>query len=277
MAGNTTFTPPNPQQLIKTRTENARSNRLKALLEVMQFFLDIISLTMAFILAYVARLYIPLFNQPDELAPVSEFLPLMILQIFLVLIVFYFSRLYHQRRVISRIDYARNILGAVTIGMVLASGIQELLFRNTGLDVDYSRTMFFYNWIASVILVVAGREVHRILKASFRRRGIVRDNLLLIGTGRVVRDLAHRIRHNPDLGYQIVGVVTDLVKPKGKINNLPILGLYPDLPVIIDHYGVEQVIIALPDAKRAEIVELVTLCQRGRVDIKIFPDIFAYM
>ncbi|MDZ4670413.1 MAG: undecaprenyl-phosphate glucose phosphotransferase [Phototrophicales bacterium] len=277
MAGNTSFIPPNPQQLIKTKAENGRSNRIKASLEAVLFFLDIISLCMAFILAYVARLYVPLFNLPDELAPMSEFLPLMVLQIFVIVIVFYFSRLYHQRRVTSRIDHARNILGAVTIGMVLASGIQELIFRNTALDVDYSRTMFFYNWVLTVILVVAGREAHRILKVSFRRRGVVRDNLLLIGTGRVVRDISHRIKHNPDLGYQIVGVVTDVVKPKGKINDMPILGLYHDLPVIIDHYGVEQVIIALPDARRADIVELVTLCQRGRVDIKIFPDIFAYM
>jgi hypothetical protein len=34
--------------------------------------------------------------------------------------------------------------------------------------------------------------------------------------------------------------------------------------------------IALPDARRAEIVELVTLCQRGRVD-GVYPDILAHM
>jgi exopolysaccharide biosynthesis polyprenyl glycosylphosphotransferase len=56
-----------------------------------------------------------------------------------------------------------------------------------------------------------------------------------------------------------------------------VIGLYNELPQIIDDYRVEQVIIALPDARRAEIVELVTLCQRGRVDIKVYPDIFAYM
>jgi exopolysaccharide biosynthesis polyprenyl glycosylphosphotransferase len=37
------------------------------------------------------------------------------------------------------------------------------------------------------------------------------------------------------------------------------------------------VIIALPDAQRPEIVELINLCQRGRVDIKVYPDMFAYM
>ena len=137
--------------------------------------------------------------------------------------------------------------------------------------------MFVYTWAFSVLLVAAGREVHRILQASARRRSIVRDNLLIIGTGRIARDITKRISDNPDLGYNIVGVVTGQVKPKGHVSGVPVIGLYQDLPVIIDDYGVEQAIIALPDAKRAEIVELVTLCQRGRVDIKVYPDIFAYM
>lgn len=274
MAGNSSFTPPNPQQLNKTKAENARSSRLKAILEIAQFGVDIVSLGMAFFLAYIARYYL---SAVADIAPFHEFLPLMSVQIILVIMVFYFARLYHQRRVTSRIDGVRNILGAVTIGMVLASGTQELFFKNTALEVDYSRTMFFYNWVLSVIFVVMGREAHRILQVSFRRRGIVRDNLLLIGTGRIIRDITERIKHNPMLGYQIVGVVTDVFKPKGKISDIPVLGLYPDIPLIIDYYGIEQVIIALPDAKRAEVVDLVTLCQRGRVDIKIFPDIFAYM
>jgi len=42
-------------------------------------------------------------------------------------------------------------------------------------------------------------------------------------------------------------------------------------------YRVEQVIIALPDAQRSELVELISLCRRGRVDIKIYPDMFSYM
>jgi hypothetical protein len=79
------------------------------------------------------------------------------------------------------------------------------------------------------------------------------------------------------LGYNIVGVVDAIVKPKGHMMGLPFLGVYHELPQIVDRHDIEQVIIALPDAKRSELVELVTLLQRGRVDIKIYPDIFAYI
>lgn len=47
--------------------------------------------------------------------------------------------------------------------------------------------------------------------------------------------------------------------------------------MLIDAYRVEQVVIALPDAQRSELVDLITLCQRGQVDIKVYPDMFSYM
>lgn len=239
--------------------------------------LDVGMLLLAFVLGYWARTRIPLLAIPEGQPPFVEYVPTMILQVTLMIITIYFSRLYHQPRAVSRFDYARNMVGAVTIGAALAFGLQGLFFKNSALEIDYPRSLFFYSWVLSAFLAVSGREFHRIVQTNLRRRGIATDNLLIVGTGRIARDIAGRVQGNAALGYNIVGVVTDKFKPKGQMLGIPILGLYTDLPTIIDHYDVAQVIIALPDAKRAEIVELVTLCQRGRVDIKIYPDIFAYM
>ncbi len=244
---------------------------------MLEFALDVLMLIGGFLLGYVAWISLPMFANPLNPPSFAAYVPTMILQVMLVVTVFYFSRLYHQRRVVSRIDYGRNIFGAVTIGITLTYGLQDFLFKSTPLEVDYPRPMFVYTWLFSVLLIVAGRETHRILTSSVRRRGIARDNLLIVGAGRIARDITQRILDNPELGYNVIGVVTGQVKPKGHMVGVPILGLYPDLPAIIDDYGVEQIIIALPDAKRTELVELVTLCQRGRVDIKVYPDIFAYM
>lgn len=238
--------------------------------------LDVLMLCSAFFLGYVARFYVPVFGNPPAQA-FRDYLPMMLLQIITLLTVFYFSRLYHQRRALSRFDSARDILGSVTIGLVLASGFHDLIFKNTAFDVDYLRGMFFYTWVLAVVFIVMGREFHRILTASLRRRGVARDNLLIVGTGKIAQDIASRISGNPDLGYQIVGVVGEQAKPKARMGKIPILGVYYDIPDIIDDYRVEQVIIALSETNRNEIVELVTLCQRGRVDIKVYPDIFSYM
>jgi exopolysaccharide biosynthesis polyprenyl glycosylphosphotransferase len=58
---------------------------------------------------------------------------------------------------------------------------------------------------------------------------------------------------------------------------VPVLGSQADLPALIDNYAIEQVIIADPDVQRDQLVDWVTLCQRGSVDIKVYPDMFAYM
>jgi exopolysaccharide biosynthesis polyprenyl glycosylphosphotransferase len=247
------------------------------MLGILLVMLDVLMLCAAFILGYAARVYVPLPAVPSNPPPLSSYFATMVLHVSMVVAVFYFSRLYHQRRVISRIDHGRNILGAVTIGSVLAFGLQDLIFRDTPFEVEYLRGTFFYTTVLSVLLVVIGREAHRIIEWSVKRRGITRDNLLIIGTGRIARDMAQRIQGNPQLGYNIVGVVNGQYKPKGHMLGIPFLGLYHDIPAIIDRHRVEQVIIALPDAKRSEIVELITLCQRGRVDIKVYPDIFAYI
>ena len=55
------------------------------------------------------------------------------------------------------------------------------------------------------------------------------------------------------------------------------LGSTSDLPTIIEDYGVDEVIIALPDASHQEILTLISLCERERVSIKVFPDVFQIM
>ena len=236
-------------------------------------------LVVAFTLAYYARLVLPFFSNPplSDVPGLERYLPIMVMHVGVIILGFYFSRLYHLRRTFSRIDLFRQIIGAVTIGGVLVFGMQDLVLRGTLLEVDYPRSLFVYAWIFSVLFVFSARELHRLIQWRLRGQGIARDNLLIVGTGRIARDLMQKIQSKPELGYNIVGVVNSQVKPKNKVMGIPLLGLYDDLPLLIDSYQVEQVIIALPDAQRSEIADLVTLCQRGQVDIKVYPDLFSYM
>jgi exopolysaccharide biosynthesis polyprenyl glycosylphosphotransferase len=256
---------------------SGRSSRAKTVLGGLLVGIDLLMLATAFVFGYCARIIIPLLAIPDNPPSIVLYVPTMVLHIFIIVTMSYFSRLYHQRRAISRIDQARQLLGVVTVGSVLVFGMQELVFKNTPFEVDYARAMFFYVLLFSAVLIVVGREIYRIIQVKMFGRGLARDNLLIVGTGRVARDITQKIKSCPELGYNIVGVVNGQFKPKGKMLGFPILGLYHDLPALIDAYKVEQVIIALPDARHSEIVDLVTLCQRGRVDIKVYPDIFAHI
>jgi exopolysaccharide biosynthesis polyprenyl glycosylphosphotransferase len=138
--------------------------------------------------------------------------------------------------------------------------------------------MFFYVLVFSVLLVVMGREVYRAVRHILRRHGVDRENLLIVGVGKIARDITRKIQSSPQLGFNIVGIVSARAKQKGNVLGVPIIGDdYHQIPYLLDAYSVEQVIIALPDAQRSELVDLISMCRRGRVDIKIYPDMFAYV
>ncbi len=245
------------------------------LLSLLLVALDIVMLSLAFILSYEARNALTLFARPFNPPTLLTYTPTMALHVGTVFVIFYASRLYHQPRALSQIDQMRRIVGAVTMGAVLAFGVQGLIFKGTEFDVDYPRSMFFYAWIFSVVLVGVGRAFFRMGLYYLRKKGIDSENLLVIGTGKIARDITRRIKAQDDLGYRIVGMVSN--RMKGSVLGVPIIGEYKDIPLLIDTCAVEQVIIALPDAQRSELVDLITLCQRGHVDIKVYPDMFAYM
>jgi len=277
MAGNSPSTAGIMDAGVATQVFPLRSQRLHTLLALALPVIDVLMLVLALVAGYEARVMLPFFPQPAGQPPIWQYVPILALQVGTILSMFYFSRLYHQRHSFSRIDQMRTMVGIVTLGALLTNGMQELFFRNSLLDVSYPRSLFFYNWFFSIVFVVIGRELHRLVQVSFRRRGAVADNLLIVGAGKIARDMVGRIKNSPELGYNMVGVITDKDEHQGKMLGVPVLGNYPDVQDIIDRYHIQQVIIALPDAKRSDLVDLITMCRRGQVDIKVYPDIFAYM
>ena len=261
---------------IKPRSIRLSNDHLKALSTATLLLADMIMLILAFALGYEAREVLPFFARPQEQPELARYLPTIILHTATIVILFYFSQLYHLKRAFSRIDLLRNVIGVVTLGTLLASGTQEFLWQNTALEAVYPRSLLFYVWFFSLVLTIVGREIHRRVWSYLRRRGVVRDSLLIVGEGSIANKIIDHIRNSPELGYDIVGIVT-AVEKQGDTLGYPHVGTYADIPRLIDDRQVEQVIVALSDYRRGELVELINLCQRGKVDIKVYPDMFSYM
>ena len=253
-----------------------RSARIKRGLAILLVAVDALMLTLGLVLGYETRRML-VDGDPALFPTFDQYLPILALNLGVILLMFYSERLYHQRRTFSRFDMARTIVGVVTLGTVLVSGLQDLFLKNTLFEVDYPRSMFLYVWLYSVLMVVFGRELHRQLTNTLRRRKITADNLLVVGSSKTTADLMASIQQRPELGYNLIGAVDREADPRERVPNIPFLGTYDDLPSIIDRFKIEQVIIALPEGRRTEVPELVMRCQRGRVDIKVLPDIFAYI
>jgi Undecaprenyl-phosphate glucose phosphotransferase len=58
---------------------------------------------------------------------------------------------------------------------------------------------------------------------------------------------------------------------------VPVLGQPEELPELIDLHRIDEVIIAMPEQGHREVVRVMSYCERGRVSIKVFPDIFQFV
>ncbi|MFC2029132.1 undecaprenyl-phosphate glucose phosphotransferase [Chloroflexota bacterium] len=234
---------------------------------------DIVMVAVAFFVAYWLRRVVA-FPPPVSIGPFSDYLAMMFIQVVLMLTVYFFARLYDLKRTISAIDELYRIFAATSIGAVATIAATAFIFKNSTLELDFPRVMVVYAWMATVVLVTAGRTLLGYARSVLRSRGVWVDRLLIVGTGDVGRMILQKVRQMPGLGYRVVGFVDGEQPAVKQIMGVPVLGGLDDLPEIIEEHEVEEVIIGRPELAHQEILAIISRCERGQVAIKIFPDLF---
>jgi FlaA1/EpsC-like NDP-sugar epimerase len=247
--------------------------KINLFLAVSLVAVDGLMTALAFFLAYWLRLWLNIPSPPVNIQPFPNYLGMMAVQVLTMLTVFFFSKLYHLKRGISRLDEFSIIFAASSIGNIMSIAFTSLLFKNSPLELDYSRGMVVYAWLLTIVLVFLGRVLHNVLRFSLRSRGVAADRVLIVGTGEIGQIILHKIRHSPRLGYQVVGFIDGASVQKG-VMDVPILGDVDDIPSLIDAHEIDEVIIGLPEASHQEILTVISRCEREKVSIKVFPDVF---
>jgi Undecaprenyl-phosphate glucose phosphotransferase len=258
------------------KTPKVNATRVQDALRGLQVVIDLIAILLAFAAGYWARQRFPLFAVPLDPPPFEAYLSLFAIHSVTLVNLFFLNRLYHQRRAVSRIDLTYQVAASVSVGVVMTSGLSTIFLKGTGvLLADYPRQMILYVWLFTILFVVAGRELHRLFVVWMRRLGPARDRVLVVGSSEVAQSIVQQIQHNPQLGYVVVGAVNG--HENQTVAGVPIIGGPDDLPRLIDEMHINEVIIALPDASRPDLLRITALCQRGKANVKIFPDLFSYM
>ncbi len=253
-----------------------KKQQIRHLFTLTQIVVDAAMVMLAFFLAYQLRRTIDWPNKAINLGPFQDYSGMLLIQVATLLVVFFFTRLYHTVRALSRVDQFYQIFGSVSVGTLVSVAISGFVFKNSVLDLDYSRAMILYAWLLTLILVNLGRWVHHSIKTRLQARGVGNDRVLIVGTGEVGQMILQKIQWSPWLGYQVVGMVAANGSHQ-QVLGTPVLGTADKLAQLIDNHEIDQVIIALPEATHQELLMLISQCERGAVEIKVFPDVFQYM
>jgi exopolysaccharide biosynthesis polyprenyl glycosylphosphotransferase len=253
----------------------------KLIFLVTLLLVDVAMVVLAFFLAYEFRLRIPWRTPPTNIGPFRNYTGMMIVQAMTMVIVFFFYRLYHRQRALSLIEEASSIFGAVSVGTIISIALTSFFFRDRMLELGYPWTMVMYSWLLTLFLVAVGRFAHSRVQRALQARGWGEDRVLIIGINDVGQTIWQKVRYTPSLGYRVVGFMNS--ESNGEHNNHTaavdalILGTIEDIPGVIEGQAVNEVIIALPEAPRDQITTIISLCERGRVGIKVYPDVFQIM
>jgi exopolysaccharide biosynthesis polyprenyl glycosylphosphotransferase len=253
-----------------------KQQRIRHIFTLSQVILDASMVMLAFFLAYHLRRSIDWPNKAINLGAFDDYTGMMLIQVVTLLAVFFFTRLYHTTRAVSRVDEFYQIFGAVSVGIVMAVAISGFVLKNSVFDLDYSRAMILYAWLLTILLMTLGRWLHHTLTTRLRTQGWGNDRVLIVGTSEVGNMILQKIEWNRGLGYEVVGMIeTNGVSERAL--SVPVLGEPEQLGEIIDEHDIDEVIIALPEASHEEVLTLISQCERGSVSIKLYPDVFQIM
>ncbi len=225
---------------------------------------DILAISVAFIFAYELRAMME--RRPDQVTSLAEYAPTLAFLVLSLIGTFALMRMYLPRRGRSHIDQLGALFTALTIGNVVAMAVSAFSLR--GLDVP--RQLLIYAWALSILFVWLLRSLIEYSLRVARRAGLDPERLLIIGAGEEGTTILHKVRSNPDLGYELVGFIDDF-RSDGPA---PVLGGLAALPDVLAQRGVGEVVVADQRLTHGQILDIVAICDRAQVSVKIFPDLF---
>jgi exopolysaccharide biosynthesis polyprenyl glycosylphosphotransferase len=222
---------------------------------------------------YLSHAYLA--SRPNVIiGPFIEFWPLPSVYMLVLIAIFFSQRMYQRRRPISHLDEFFKLIIFNIFATLLTVAILTLALR----DFVFHRPFIIYAAGLSIVLQTVARTIHAQIQWRAQAQGIGDDRVLVIGAGEVGQMLLQKILLNRKLGYQVVGIID---QGKGERNQnvagVPILGGLADIPLVIEKYAIDEVIIGMPESSHHDLVGIISLCERERVGIRVFPDVFQIM
>ncbi|MDD5560573.1 MAG: nucleoside-diphosphate sugar epimerase/dehydratase [Candidatus Omnitrophica bacterium] len=137
----------------------------------------------------------------------------------------------------------------------------------------FPRSIFILECVLSFCLVAGIRFVTRLLREKFRPAiGSKLKRAIIIGAGEAGVMVLREVRVNPKANIEIIGFIDDDRNKKNyRIQGISILGACSDIPSIVEKYGIDEVIIAIPSANGEAIRSIISNCQISSVRIRIVP------
>lgn len=219
---------------------------------ILEVLLDLAFICLAYYSAYFLRFEGPLLAPNLQLVEKS-----LVWLVLIKLTVFYICGLYRGVWKYISISDLLTIFKAVSLSSIFSILFFTFLFRFQ----DFSRAVFFIDWLLLLFLICGYRILFRVLGELFngvRQKG---KNIFIFGAGDAGEMVIREIKRNKALNYNPIGFIDDdPAKLGNKIQGVPVLGCRNNLKDLVYLHSVQEVIIAIPSINMQVLYEITQVC-----------------
>jgi putative colanic acid biosynthesis UDP-glucose lipid carrier transferase len=177
--------------------------------------------------------------------------------------------LYDEFRVKAFIDelgaLCENILLQVFLAMAILFVVKARAF---------SRFFLFAFCILMLVALVLSKILLGLLLTWMQRNGRNQSHILIVGGGEVASSFFNTIAANAYLGYRVMGFIAE--QPPAGLESMH-LGNIDQLARVLEREKIDEVIIALPNAAIKKIGQVIAVCEKYPMQVRIIPDYFEFM
>ncbi|MCM8811742.1 MAG: hypothetical protein NC910_01650 [Candidatus Omnitrophica bacterium] len=224
---------------------------------IAEVIIDFILICASFVTAHALRFEANL--TPDLVALILKSLPWIIL---LKMFCLFSCGLYRGLWRYTSLPDLVNIFRAVTFGSMLSALVVLFLWRFEG----YSRAVFFIDWLLLFVTISGSRVAERLLNEwilSLRRDAVP---VLIVGAGDTGELVLRQLKQTEHGNRRVIGFLDDDPEMRGsRIHGIPILGNREELGVIVQTFGVREILIAIPRPPAQLLQQIQAYCEENGI------------
>jgi FlaA1/EpsC-like NDP-sugar epimerase len=238
------------------------------------FLSDIVLISFCWVFVYYLRFssgLIPLYY--NEVPAFKGYLYLLVPIIIIWAFIFRAFDLYRPRRISGLFEEFRDIFKACTWSLVILIAV-AYVFKQFG----YSRLVFLLFWSSSILALIFSRAVFREVLRLLRKKGYNLRHVLIVGDGKLAREVIKRITDHPELGVNVIGLLGSSPERVGKVvHGKKVIGTYDDMEKFLKENTVDQLFIALSFSEIKMLEGIMERVGKHPLTIKVIPDIFHFL
>lgn len=126
-----------------------------------------------------------------------------------------------------------------------------------------------------VLLIRFSKRIYIAVKYSISRKNKDKIRALIVGGGNAGTMLIREIQTTDKIAYLPICVVDDDIAKLGKnVCGVKILGTTEDIPKLTEKYSIDEILITMPAAPKAEVKRIFDICEKTKKKVKTLPGIY---